>query len=60
MNRQIKIDTAEYVNLMTEKNGLQNRLRTVQEYVVSHKHIDRECLGALLGIPANMLKGANE
>ncbi len=54
---KVILDQQTYIKAMVEKENLSYRLARVQEYVVSHKHIDRECLGALLGIPSNMLKG---
>ena len=48
---KVILDQQTYIKAMVEKENLSYRLARVQEYVVSHKHLDRECLGALLGIP---------
>lgn len=56
-SEKVILNQSEYIKSMVEKENLQFRLSKAQEYIVSHKHLDRECLGALLGIPANMLKG---
>ena len=56
---KVAIPREEYIKNQIELENLKYRWFTVQEYVVSHKVLDRQVIGSLLGIPANMLKGEN-
>ncbi len=56
---KVSIPKDEYIKQQIELKNLEYKLFMAQEYIVSHKIINRETVGTMLGIPANMLKGEN-
>ena len=56
---KVSIQRDEYIKQQIELENMKYRLVMAQEYIVSHKIINRETVGTMLGIPANMLKGEN-
>ena len=56
---KVSIPKDEYIKQQIELENMKYRLVMAQEYIVSHKVINRETVGTMLGIPANMLKGEN-
>ena len=56
---KVSIPKDEYIKQQIELENLKYKHFLVQEYVVQHKIVNRETLGAMLGIPANILKGEN-
>ena len=56
---KVSIQRDEYIKQQIEWKNLEYRLFMAQDYIVSHKVLDRQVIGSLLGIPANMLKGEN-
>ena len=50
---RVSIPKDEYIEL--EK--MKYKLCLAQEYIVMHKVVNRETIGAMLGIPQDMLKG---
>ena len=54
---KVSIPKDHYIKQQIELENLKYRLGMTQEYIVSHKIINRETVGTMLGIPANMLKG---
>ena len=56
---KVSIPKDEYIKQKIEWKNLEYKLFLAQEYIVSHKIINRETVGTMLGIPANMLKGEN-
>ena len=54
---KVSIPKDEYIKQQIELENLKYKLVMTQEYIVSHKIINRETVGTMLGIPANMLKG---
>ena len=56
---KVSIPKDEYIKQQIEWKNLEYKLFLAQEYIVSHKVINRETVGTMLGIPANMLKGEN-
>ena len=56
---KVSIPRDEYIKQQIELENMKYRLVMAQEYIVSHKIINRETVGTMLGISANMLKGEN-
>jgi hypothetical protein len=56
---KVSIPKDEYIKQQIELENMKYRLVMAQEYIVSHKIVNRETVGTMLGIPANMLKGEN-
>lgn len=56
---RVSIPKEEYIRNQIELEKMKYKLCLAQEYIVQHKIVNRETLGAMLGIPANMLKGEN-
>lgn len=56
---KISIPKDEFIKQQIELENMKYRLVMAQEYIVSHKIVNRETVGTMLGIPANMLKGEN-
>lgn len=56
---RVSIPKEEYIKNQIEFEKMKFKLCLAQEYIVSHKVINRETVGTMLGIPANMLKGEN-
>lgn len=52
---KVAIPREEYIKNQIELENLKYRWFTVQEYVVSHKVLDRQVIGSLLGIPENII-----
>jgi hypothetical protein len=57
LKEKVSIPKDEYIKQQIELESLKFKLVMTQEYIVSHKIINRETVGTMLGIPANMLKG---
>lgn len=60
MKNKIILDQDEYIRNQIELENLKYKWVSVQEYVVAHKHIDRETLGTMLGIPTNLMKNVEQ
>jgi len=54
---KVSIPRDEYIKQQIELENMKYRLFMAQDYIVSHKIINRETVGTMLGIPANMLNG---
>ena len=54
---KVAIPREEYIKNQIELENLKYRWFTVQDYVASHKVLDRQIIGSLLGIPENIMKG---
>lgn len=52
---KVVVPQKEYLNTMISAEQNKFKLMQASMYVLEHKHLDRMTLGALLGIPKNML-----
>lgn len=54
---RVSIPKDEYIKNQVELEKMKYKLCLAQEYIVMHKVVNRETIGAMLGIPQDMLKG---
>lgn len=52
---KVSIPKDEYIKQQIELENFKYRWFMVQDYVASHKVLDRQIIGSLLGIPENII-----